>query len=44
MFVREEVIEMDDEDMLNFDLLFGSYLMEFGSGNYCFYYCYYIFY
>lgn len=41
MSVREEIIEMDDEDTLNSDTLSGSHPMESGSGNHRLYYCYY---
>nr|XP_011455971.2 uncharacterized protein LOC105348311 [Crassostrea gigas] len=41
MSVREEVIEMDDEDTLNSDSVSGSHPMESGSGNHRLYYCYY---
>lgn len=41
MFVIEEIIEMDDEDLMNINLVFGSYFKVIGSRNYCFYYCYY---
>lgn len=41
MIVREEIIIMDDEDIFNNNLVFGSYFKVIGIRNYSFYYCYY---